>query len=193
MATKKTAGKTSGEIQEVAEEVVKKKRAARPQQQPQLEPGDSKKFINNSMRIFNLPKIDISNAEQVKSRVQEYFDICGEDDVKPSVAGLALALGIDRRRLWEIREGVRSKNPEVSDTLKSAMQLLDLQMTDYMQNGKINPVSGIFLMKNNFGYADKQEVVVTPNNPLGDGQDEKQLEEKYQDSVIIDAEAQDIE
>ena len=73
------------------------------------------------------------------------------------------------------------------------MKLLDAQMTDYMQNGKINPVSGIFLMKNNFGYADKQEVVVTPNNPLGDGQDEKQLEEKYQDSVIIDAEAQDIE
>ncbi len=50
-----------------------------------------------------------------------------------------------------------------------------------------------FLMKNNFGYADKQEVVVTPNNPLGDGQDEKQLEEKYQDSVIIDAEAQEVE
>lgn len=193
MAAKKSAGKTSGEIQEVAEKVVKKKRAARPQQQPQLEPGDSRKFINNSMRIFNLPKIDINNAEQVKSRVQEYFDICGEDDVKPSVAGLALALGIDRRRLWEIREGVRSKNPEVSDTLKSAMQLLDLQMTDYMQNGKINPVSGIFLMKNNFGYADKQEVVVTPNNPLGDGQDEKQLEEKYQNSVIVDAEAQEIE
>lgn len=193
MAAKKSTGKTSGEIQEVAEKVVKKKRAARPQQQPQLEPGDSRKFINNSMRIFNLSKIDINNAEQVKSRVQEYFDICGEDDVKPSVAGLALALDIDRTYLWQITAGKTGKNADVVDTLKKAMKLLDLQMTNYMQNGKINPVSGIFLMKNNFGYADKQEVVVTPNNPLGDGQDEKQLEEKYQNSVIIDAEAQEIE
>lgn len=191
MATKKTA---NAEIQEVAEKVVKKKRPKKSEQMaPKLEPGDNRKFIQNSMRIFNLPKIDVSNAEQVAERVQEYFNICSEDDVKPSVAGLALALDIDRRRLWEIREGVRGKSPEVRDTIKKAMKLLDLQMTDYMQNGKINPVSGIFLMKNNFGYADKQEVVVTPNNPLGDGQDEKQLEEKYQDSVIIDAEAQDIE
>ena len=32
-----------------------------------------------------------------------------------------------------------------------------------MHNGKINPVSGIFLGKNNFGYQDKTEYVVTPN------------------------------
>lgn len=37
-----------------------------------------------------------------------------------------------------------------------------------MLNGKINPVSGIFLMKNNFEYQDKSEVVLTPNNPFGD-------------------------
>ena len=43
------------------------------------------------------------------------------------------------------------------------MGALTAQMEDYMQNGKINPVSGIFLMKNNMGYQDKQEVVVTPN------------------------------
>lgn len=194
MAAKKSTGKTSGEIQEVAEKVVKtkQKRSARPQQQPQLEPGDNRKFINNSMRIFKLPKIDMANAEQVSDRVAEYFDICAEDDVKPSVAGLALALGVDRVYLWQIRSGKTGKSPDVVNALKSAMQLLDLQMTDYMQNGKINPVSGIFLMKNNFGYADKQEVVVTPNSPMGEVQDNKQLEEKYQESVI-DVEAEDVD
>ena len=36
-----------------------------------------------------------------------------------------------------------------------------------MLNGKINPVSGIFLSKNLFyGYADKQEFVLTPNSGL---------------------------
>ena len=106
--------------------------------------------------------------------------------MKPSVAGLALAMDIDRRYLWEIREGRKGKNPAVADTLKKAMKILDLQMVDYMQNGKINPVSGIFLMKNNFGYADKQEVVLTPNSPLGDTKDTKELEERYIDSVVED-------
>jgi len=31
-----------------------------------------------------------------------------------------------------------------------------------MQNGKVNPVSGIFLMKNNFGYQDKTEIAIEP-------------------------------
>ena len=39
---------------------------------------------------------------------------------------------------------------------------------NYMQTGRINPVSGIFLGKNNFGYQDKQDVVITPNNPESD-------------------------
>ena len=31
-----------------------------------------------------------------------------------------------------------------------------------MSSGKINPVTGIFLAKNNFGYQDKQEYVLEP-------------------------------
>ena len=61
-----------------------------------------------------------------------------------------------------------------------------MYLSDCMQNGKINPVSGIFLLKNNFGYQDKQEVVVTPNNPLGDGAERSQLEDKYTDTVVLD-------
>lgn len=128
----------------------------------------------------------MKSVEEVTQRIKDYFIICAEDDMKPSVAGLALAMDIDRRYLWEIREGRKGKNPDVADTLKKAMKILDLQMVDYMQNGKINPVSGIFLMKNNFGYADKQEVVLTPNNPLGDTKDTKELEERYIESVVED-------
>ena len=39
---------------------------------------------------------------------------------------------------------------------------MEILWENYMQNGKINPVSGIFLGKNNFGYVDKQEHVLTP-------------------------------
>lgn len=176
------------ELIEVGEKVVKtRKRPDRSEAQSvHAEPGENRKYILHSMRLADLGKVDLKSVDEVTQRIRTYFEICAEDDMKPSVAGLALALDIDRRRLWEIREGKMGKNPAVSDALKKAMKILDLQMVDYMQNGKINPVSGIFLMKNNFGYADKQEVVLTPNNPLGDTKDTKALEEKYIDSVVDD-------
>ena len=57
-------------------------------------------------------------------------------------------------------------------------------MEDYAQNGKINPVAAIFLMKNHFGYADKQEVVLTPNQQLGEQVPAEDLEKKYLEDVV---------
>jgi hypothetical protein len=173
-------------VNEIVNEVTKKRR--RPDSTAQPDPGDNRKYINHSLKLAALKKVDMKNEDEVAQRIQTYFEICAADDMKPSVAGLALALDVDRRYLWEIRVERKGKNPKVADLLKKAVQMLDLQMVDYMQNGKINPVSGIFLMKNNFGYADKQEVEVTAKNPLGDEPDPKAIEEKYVESVVIDKE-----
>lgn len=182
------------DLEQVSQEVVKQKqKRTRPDKQVHTNPGDNAKYIRHSLTLVKLPKVDMSDEKQVSNRIFEYFEICEQNDMKPSVTGLALALDVDRRYLWELREGKRGKNPAVADTLKRAMTLLDNQMVDYMQNGKINPVSGIFLMKNNFGYADKQEVVVTPNNPLEGEKDVAALEEQYQASVPVEAEGKVIE
>lgn len=184
------------EIQELGETVVKgkSKRSPRPNQQPQTEPGDNTRYVRHSMEIANLDHIDLRNVDQVKDRTMKYFSICEKNDMKPSVAGLALALGIERTTLWKIRTKQEGGYPaEVINTLKRAVQIINAMMEDYMQNGKINPVSGIFLMKNNMDYTDKQEVVVTPNNPMGDTTDIKQLEERYRDSIVVDINAIDTE
>ena len=144
----------------------KKKRISpkRPNQQPQLEPGDNRKYLSNALEIAALPPIDTNNVTEVENRISEYFAICIKNDMKPNMPGMALSLGVDRTTLWKWTNGVEINKPEVvRNTLKKAVNLLNIQMEDYMQNGKINPVSGIFLMKNNMGYQDKQEVVVTPN------------------------------
>ena len=182
------------DLEQVSQEVVKQKqKRTRPDRQPQTDPGDNAKYIRHSLTLAKLPKVDLSDNVAVENRVFEYFTICEDNDMKPSVVGLAVALGCSRDYLWKLRTGAKGKNPDVVDTLKRAVELLDLQMVDYMQNGKINPVSGIFLMKNNFGYADKQEVVVTPNNPLEGEKDVAALEEQYQASVPVEAEGKVIE
>lgn len=172
------------ELTEVAEKTVKQKRPKRSEQlSVHTEPGDNTKYLEHSMKLAELPEIDTKDAEQVKKRINEYFKICCKSDMKPSMAGLALAIGVCRQTLWEWAND-RTRKGEFGNAIKKAVQMLDLQMVDYMQNGKINPVSGIFLMKNSFGYTDKTEVVVTPNNPLGEEVEQKALEQKYMDSVI---------
>ena len=137
---------------------------------PVTEPGDNAKYIGVSLQLFNLPAIDLKKPEQVQERLSEYFKIHVEADLKPTVAGMAMALGIDRRRLWEIKAGVPMGGhtphelPTLTvDSIKKAYDFLETLWENYMHNGKINPVSGIFLGKNNFGYQDKTEYVVTPN------------------------------
>ena len=69
---------------------------------PITEPGDTQKYISVSMQLFNLPTIDLHKPEQVQARLNEYFKIQFDADVKPTVAGMAMALGLDRRRLWHV-------------------------------------------------------------------------------------------
>ena len=135
-----------------------------------LEPGDNTKYMQVSMQLFNLPSIDLHKPEQVQERLVKYFEIHSLADMKPTVAGMAMALGVDRRRLWEIKTGnyhtsarLAELPPESTDLIKKAYDFLETLWENYMHNGKINPVSGIFLAKNNFGYQDKVEHVLTPN------------------------------
>jgi hypothetical protein len=135
-----------------------------------VEPGDNAKYIKNVMQLSALPKIDLRDGQAVVKRIDEFFRIQFENDLKPTVSGLGLALGLDRRRLWEIKTGNYHTSKELSelptlttDSVKKAYEMMENLWENYMQNGKINPVSGIFLGKNNFGYQDKQEMVITPN------------------------------
>ena len=134
---------------------------------PVTEPGDNAKYMTVNLKLFNLPPIDLHEPEQVQTRLAEYFQIHIDGDLKPTVAGMAMALGIDRRRLWEIKTNVADRNQDIPtltrDSIKKAYDFLETLWENYMHNGKINPVSGIFLAKNNFGYQDKTEYVVTPN------------------------------
>ena len=160
----------------------------KPYQVPDLEPGDNTKYINHSMTIMKWKTPDMNDLEAVEKRCFDYFDLCARNDMKPTFAGFALAFGVDRMTMS------RDLSDSVRDTIKKARDLINAQMEDFMQNGKINPVAGIFLMKNNMNYTDQQEVVLKPDNPLGERADPEKLRQKYLEDVrgsgatIIDAE-----
>ena len=151
-----------------------------------LEKGDNTKYLALGRELFNLPTIDLKDPEQVRDRLNEFFVIHERYDMKPTVAGMGMALGLDRRRLWEIKTGNFGGNGKYSnlptltqDSIKKAYEYMEILWENYMQNGKINPVSGIFLGKNNFGYQDKTEYVVTPNMQTDSDYDADDIKKRY--------------
>lgn len=153
-----------------------------------LREGDNTKILKVNMALMEMPEIDLDDADAVRDRLIEYFGLYAQADMKPTVVGMAIALnGHSRQWLWAVaRDGaingrgdtVRLR-PEVSNVIKKAYFMMENQWESYMNSGKINPVSGIFLGKNNFGYSDKQEYVVTPNVQQDNDYDPDSIRKRY--------------
>jgi hypothetical protein len=145
-------------------------------------PGDNSRYLRHALVSLSLPPIDISDPKQVEQRIVDYFTYCVENDRKPNMKGLGNWIGVDKTTVNSWMRG-EYRGLTHSPVIKKAVDILEEIWIDYMMNGKVNPGSGIFLGKNMFGYKDIQDVVVTPNNPLGDMANVPQIEEKYKDAL----------
>lgn len=185
-------------VEQATEQIVKQKQK-RPKKSEQMsvhaEPGDNTKYLTVSLELAKLPKVDFTKPEQVEERLLQFFELHAQNDMKPTVMGMGLALGVDRRRLWEMKSGVAKGGltpydlpTETLDLIRRAYDILENLMENYAQNGKINPVSAIFLMKNNFGYQDKTEYVVTPNMRTDSDYNAEDIKKRYlTDGTTLDS------
>lgn len=153
-----------------------------------LQEGDNAKFLGVNIQLLNMPNIDMNDVEAVAQRLTDYFNLYANNDMKPTVAGMAMSLnGMSRQQLWAITHdkptggaGYETALPrEVADAIKKAYKMMETLWETYMISGKINPVSGIFLGKNNFGYQDKTEYVLTPNAQNDSDYDPDDIRQRY--------------
>lgn len=129
------------------------------------EQGDNTKYLSHDMKIAMLPDIDMNDQQAIQERINLYFSICADDDIKPTIESLALAFHVSRFVLYDWmndRTGNRI-NQESKHTIKRAYDIINSYYAHMMNNGKINPVAGIFLMKNNYGYKDTTDYVINAN------------------------------
>ena len=160
----------------------------KPENMLSLEDGDNTKFMTVQMALLNLPDIDMENPEEVQNRLNEYFALYAQYDMKPTVAGMAIALnGHNRQWLYAVTHDVAAGGsgykialpPSVAVLIKKAYFLLENLWESYMNSGKVNPVAGIFLGKNNYGYQDKTEYVLTPNQQSDNDYSADEIRERY--------------
>lgn len=144
-------------------------------------PGDNARAVEFVVELGLLPLVDLADAKAVESRVVEFFEICAKYDTKPLISGLADALGMDRRRLKELVNETPGRELgttfESRASIKRAYNMMETLWEHYSVNGKMNPVTAIFMGKNNYGYQDKVELVATTQSKLVDADVESLVEE----------------
>ena len=111
--------------------------------------------------LMDMSQIDLTDAEQVRNRIREYFGVVKKYKQKPTVAGLALALGTNREKMKRMAVNANGRtNENVSKELQKVYLVYENLWEGYMLNGDIPSLNGIFIGKNQFGYKD----VVEQNN-----------------------------
>lgn len=108
--------------------------------------------------------------DELKTKIDNYFNMCDEEGKPYTVVGLANSLGVSRQCLLnyekENRTFIDMSDEEIEefvDTVKAAKG----KVLQYAEEGLFtskNPAGIIFNLKNNWGYKDIQEVNSNVNN-----------------------------
>lgn len=148
---------------------------------PDTTNNDISRIVGESFQYFDRkpPKSD----EECCDRLNEYFAQCTSTGQIPTVEDMALALGVTVSTLWDW-ENNRRQSPARADMIKKAKGIMQGIDAKLVAEGRIPQITYIFRAKNYYGMKDQQEVVLTPNNPLGDAEDTKQLQDKYVETTF---------
>lgn len=124
----------------------------------------------NPTPVFNSP-------DEMIILIEAFFERCVEFGLYPTKRGMAMALGTDFHTLQCWESG--SRGSQYATILKNVSESLAEFDDQAALDGHINPILYIFRSKNYHGMRDVQDVVITPNNPLGETQDPATLQQKY--------------
>lgn len=146
---------------------------------PDLPQGYNTRRIMFMQQILPTEPLDHNDVEEMERRFRRYLALCSEYDMKIGNQAAYAAIGINKDLVyeWTVR---RQTNPKRTEFIKKVQQFCAMYREGLMEDGKVNPVTGIFWQKNYDGMKDQQEVVLTPNaSPLGDQTDAEALKQKY--------------
>ena len=94
-----------------------------------------------------------TTVEELRSRIDKYFEFCAEHDFRCGIESLCLSLGVSRTTLWKwCREDGCSA--EWAEVCQRAKQFILTFLEQITLTGRLNPASSIFYLKNWADYKD---------------------------------------
>ena len=133
-------------------------------QEVKTAPGEMGKMVSRALSISEIGKTGTPKTpDEWRERITQYFTYCIDNDMRPGVENMALACGCSRQNLWQHQKS----GAEVGQIIDRAKQTIAALTETWSLEGKLNPATSCFLLKNHFGYSDTQRLEIEPRNPLG--------------------------
>lgn len=182
---------TANNTEEVAKEVVKRKRH-NGNNSPVFgnngelykDEAEKKAFIRKTLThiIENAKKPIVKSDEEAEERISQYFVECAEDGRRPTVEEMCLALGATRQTVFKWETG--ELKTISSNIVKKAKEIISSFDAAAVSENKLNPVTYFFRAKNYYGMKDQQDINIAPVQPLGAEEATEKIEQKYAESII---------
>lgn len=91
-------------------------------------------------------------VSELEAKIEQYKAYLSDSGKPPTIAGLAYHLGVDRQTIYNYKA-----KDEFFGTIK---RFVDWILMNHEEYALMNPSSGIIFLMKNYGYTDKQEMMV---------------------------------
>lgn len=111
-------------------------------------------------------KPDLRSYDECAAAIAHYFELIADSQIRPTITGMAMALGITRINFIHIAQTGSYKDcsgeeilvaSEVVNMISALKENFTAMVESFLESGLIHPVAGIFLLKNNSEYKDVVE------------------------------------
>ena len=133
------------------------------------------------------------SVETLNKEIQEFFDLCEKTTTVPTIMGIATWLGCHRDTIYA---HANNPNSPFSDCFKTVIDICHLSLENGTIDGKINPVTYIFMGKNYFNLSDSKDIKISattdsssPNAQETANALRKQLEEENVPNATVTEDA----
>lgn len=112
-------------------------------------------------------------VEELRERINAYFEFCKNNSFRPGIESLSLALSVSRITLWNWANGI-GVNEEWAQECQKAKQIILAFVEQASISNRLTPPVAIFLMKNLGGY--KDQISFEESAPQTQGTEKASLE-----------------
>ena len=156
---------------------------------------ENKIYCEYALNIFNSNSPDLHKPDDVKRCIDNYFNYCITNDLRPGNLGLYAALGIDKKKAYDLIHGLTPKqaSPLSVELIKKAKLALSGYRELLGSQGKLNPATLIFWQKNFDNLTDVQQIELNANTANQPEMTTDEIRKQIENDIPIDTEYREIE
>ena len=156
-------------------------------------PAELNKLTQQALDTFLLSvnnTVDLHDAQSVQSAIIDYFQTCQKNGLRPGNLGLYAALNMSKQDYNDVIRGKNKSKASLAsiDLMKKAVRAIGAYREGLALEGKINPVTYIFMGKNYDGLEDQTRIDITATRAQDPELTPEQVARQIEKDIPIDIE-----